>query len=112
MTSSATLWKQVHRNTSRDVIVRYLKSVAAEANQLGVDRLVVVGDYFAPGARFPRTYGEQVADNITYALASQDWIEGESKPALDELLGIVSQLVRNVGDASLWQVLLEKIEEV
>ncbi|MBM7849602.1 hypothetical protein JOE65_002830 [Arthrobacter roseus] len=39
---------------------------------------------------------------LSYLLASQDWLNGETDPVLDEILSICSQLEINPLDERLW----------
>lgn len=92
---------------SRAVLLEQLHRLLADICATSLEELCRKGEYAAdPSLRYPQTKGEYLADSLSSLLASQSWIDGESEPALDELLGIVGQLDQDVAQPEVWQELL------
>jgi hypothetical protein len=96
-------WKKVDHNAPRELVVDTIKAIISQAKTIPIEKLVACGDYHNTKNRYPQTIGERIADALSYILASQDWVDGESEPILDEMLGIVSQLDIDVSDIRNWQ---------
>jgi hypothetical protein len=110
MNRSQQLWELVQHNTSRRVVVEYLKAVAQEMSL--TSRGIKPSGRWESGSPSTQAVRERIIDHIGYTLASQDWINGESEPILDDLLGIVSQLDINPNDERLWRELLDGITDL
>ena len=83
-----------------------------EAKNMPLSELCKRGDYSQPGARGLQTKSEYLANDIMGLLVSQTWIDGESEPILDDMLGVVSQLDMSVDKPKDWQRLFEIAQEL
>lgn len=71
------------------------------------------GDYKNnPELRYPQTQSEYLADKISTLLASNDLINGEDTPILDEMLELAGQLDTDVNQPDVWQDLFKLADEL
>lgn len=97
------------RYCSRDRIVAYLKAAVAEARQFPLEELAQRN---ATG-HFGDLDGERIAGGMTTVLAMQAWINHETAPDLDEILGILGPLDSTGTDnKELWLELFDKVDHL
>jgi len=114
MDKAAQLREQITKQSphaSRELVVEYLKLLAATARATPVDILESRGNYVAD-KKFPQTVGEDVASEISSCLAWQDWINEDNSPELEEIGSLAGQLERSTNNHELWQELLNHIDKL
>lgn len=93
---------------SRAELIARLMVLIDDAQSTPLSELCERGDYNNQSElRYPQTKGEFLADNISTLLASQTWIDGETEPILDDMLGVVSLLDTNANRPDTWRELFD-----
>jgi hypothetical protein len=84
-----------------------------EARSMTEYERTLKGDYKNnPDLHYPQTQSEHIADKISTLLASNDWVNGEDEPVLDEMLGLAGQLDIDVNQPDVWQDLFKLADEL
>jgi hypothetical protein len=96
----------------RELIIEYLKLLAARAKAVSATDLKSRGTYAKNKDRFPQTVGEDIASDISSCLAWQDWISWDDAPDLEDIGSIALQLERAASDQALWRKLLDAIAKL
>lgn len=96
----------------RNKLITKLTGYISEAQKTPLLELCKKGDYSQPHLRYPQTKGEYLADSMSTLLASQSWIDGESEPVLDDILGVLGPLDINVNQPEAWKELFEIAKEI
>lgn len=106
----------VHQDQSMDIpkyeLIIKLKSYIGEAQKIPLSELCKKGDYIQSVLKYPQTNGEYLADSISTLLASQSWIDGESEPALDDILDVAGQLDIEVNQPEVWRELFKLAQKI
>jgi hypothetical protein len=112
MLSTGELWTQYingNRYCSRRIIVAYLKAAAAEAKRFPLNELAQRNTT----GRFGDLEGERIVGGMTTVLAMQAWIDSDTSPDLEEILGILGPLDSTETDnKKLWLELFAKIDKL
>lgn len=96
----------------RELIVAYIKLMVDEAKELPANERESRGDYHNLSNKFPQTKGEDIASDISSCLATQDWLNWDSDPQLEEIGSIAGSLEMYTDDHMLWQELFERADKL
>ncbi len=108
MTNSDNFVEDIPPNSDRQLVVDFVKSTLKPLSGARLDELVQAGDRKThPELLYPSTKGEIMIDHLVQVLASQDWIDGESEPILDDMLGVASMLDIDIENEENWRILIE-----
>lgn len=103
---------QEYKNNIVNLIKELLLYIDEARNMTDHD-LSLKGDYKNnPTLRYPQTQSEYIADRISTLLASNDWVNGEDGPILDEMLELAGQLDMNVCQPDVWRDLFKLADEL
>lgn len=105
-------WDKIKPNTSKDVVVSFIIAAGHAISFTSMDDLTRRGDYTDQDTKHPQSIGEDIADKLTYALASQAWMDAEAEPELERVLDLAIPLDSDPTSAALWKELLAAIDEI
>ena len=104
--------KKISFNAPRSEVVSYVRDVAYTIRDIPLSQLTKTRDLSNPGARYPITLGERIANSVSYVLATQDWLEDDSDDILSEIFDVMTQLDISVSSADDWKSFFELTERL
>ena len=96
----------------RPELIKKLLGYISDAQKTPMDELCKKIDYAHSELTFPQTKGEHLASEMLSLLLDQSWIDGESEPALDEMISELSQLDVDINQPTVWQELFNLAVEI
>jgi len=97
---------------SKNELIEYTKKATSRIRNLPLETLCTGGDYSRPDTRYPITISEKYVNDILDLYLTQDWLEADTEPLLDEIESVLGGLDVSVDSDEGWIELFKLVDEL
>lgn len=97
---------------TRDELIKLTIDETNKIATSGPGTLYERADYSNPSTTYPQTTSEKYVNNLLHIYLTEEWIDPESEPLLDEIASVLGELDKDVNNKNAWQHLFKLVDEL